>query len=346
MAYEQWGIGIVGLGGIANVHLQAYRDARFNVVGGADIDAERVETMRERWGLPFATTDVQELIAHPEVRVVDVTAPHFLHVREPIFRWAAQHGKALFVQKPLEQYYENARQLVRIAEEAGIPLMVNQNSVFVPAFQTLERYLHEGAIGTPYYCQIENRNWIDPSDHPYFGKQERWVLSDMGVHHLALVVHWFGKWRSAYALLGRDPSQSGVRGDTWSVVNIRFESGMQACILNNWCYRGHLRRPHSVEEVVIQGDRGAITATSEEVVVETVEPSAEIRPRFNGKWFPDAFGNAMRHFLDALQTGKPYLCSGRHNLQVVALIEAGYRSAREGREVTRQEVMGEEADTV
>lgn len=343
MALEQWGIGIVGLGGIANVHLQAYRNAGLKVVGGADIDPERVKLMQQKWTLPIATTDAESLIAHPDVKIVDVAAPHFLHVREPIFRWAAKYGKALYVQKPLEQYYENARKLVQIAEEAGIPLMVNQNSVFVPGFQAMERYLREGAIGTPYYCQIENRNWFDLSGHPFYGKQERWVLSDMGVHHLALVVHWFGSWHSAYAIMGRDPSQKGIVGDTWNVVNIRFESGVQACIINNWCYRGHLPRPHSVEEVVIQGDKGAITGTSEEVVIVTTDPPAEIRPRFTGKWFPDAFTNAMLHYIRSLEEGKPYLCSGRHNLQVVALIEAGYRSVQEGREITRKEIMGEDA---
>ncbi|GIV21456.1 MAG: oxidoreductase [Armatimonadota bacterium] len=343
MALEQWGIGIVGLGGIANIHLTAYRNLALKVVGGADIDPERVQRMQAKWELPIATTDVESLIAHPEVKIVDVAAPHFLHVREPIFRWAAKYGKALFVQKPLEQYYENARKLVQIAEEAGIPLMANQNSVFVPGFQVVERYLREGTIGTPYYCQIENRNWYDLSGHPFYGKQERWVLSDMGVHHLALVVHWFGSWRSAYAIMGRDPSQKGIVGDTWNVMNIRFENGMQACILNNWCYRGHLPRPHSVEEVVIQGDKGAITGTSEEVVIVTADPPAEIRPRFTGKWFPDAFSNAISHYIRSLEEGKPYLCSGRHNLQVVALIEAGYRSVQEGREVTRKEIMGDDA---
>lgn len=343
MALEQWGIGIVGLGGIANIHLTAYRNLALKVVGGADIDPERVKLMQEKWKLPIATTDVESLIAHPEVKIVDVAAPHFLHVREPIFRWAAKYGKALFVQKPLEQYYENARKLVQIAEEAGIPLMVNQNSVFVPGFQVIERYLREGTIGTPYYCQIENRNWYDLSGHPFYGKQERWVLSDMGVHHLALVVHWFGSWQSAYAIMGRDPSQKGIVGDTWNVMNIRFENGMQACIINNWCYRGHLPRPHSVEEVVIQGDKGAITGTSEDVVIVTADPPAEIRPRFTGKWFPDAFSNAISHYIRSLEEGKPYLCSGRHNLQVVALIEAGYRSVQEGREITRKEIMGEDA---
>ncbi|MCS6831774.1 MAG: Gfo/Idh/MocA family oxidoreductase [Armatimonadota bacterium] len=343
MTFEEWGIGIVGLGGISNVHLQAYRNVGLKVVGGADIDPERVKLMQTKWELPVATTDVESLIAHPEVRIVDVTAPHYLHVREPIFRWAAKYGKALYVQKPLEQYYGNAKKLVQIAQDAGIPLMVNQNSVFVPAFQVMERYLREGAIGTPYYCQIENRNWFDLSAHAFFGKQERWVLSDMGVHHLALAVHWFGSWSSAHAIMGRDPSQNGIVGDTWNVISIRFESGMQACIINNWCYRGHLPRPHPVEEVVIQGDKGAITGTSEDVVIVTADPPAEIRPRFSGRWFPDAFANAMTHYIRSLQEGKPSLCNGRHNLQVVALIEAGYRSVQEGREILRKEIMGDDA---
>lgn len=343
MAYEQWGIGIVGLGGIANTHLQAYRNAGLKVVGGADIDPERVKTMQSKWELPLATTDVESLIAHPNVKIVDVAAPHFLHVREPIFRLAAQYHKALFVQKPLEQYYANAEKLVQIAEEAGVPLMVNQNSVFVPGFQAMERYLHGGTIGTPYYCQIENRNWFDLSGHPFYGKQSRWVLSDMGVHHLALVVHWFGRWRTAYAIMGRDPSQTGIVGDTWNVLSVRFDNGVQACIINNWCYRGHLPRPHMIEEVVIQGDKGAITGTSENMVIVSTDPPAEIRPRFSGKWSPDAFGNAMLHYIQALDEGKPYLCSGRHNLQVVALIEAAYRSAQEGREVKIVEIMGEQA---
>ncbi|MGQ9486198.1 MAG: Gfo/Idh/MocA family oxidoreductase [Armatimonadota bacterium] len=75
----------------------------------------------------------------------------------------------------------------------------------------------------------------------------------------------------------------------------------------------------------------------------TTDPPAEVRPRFVGNWFPDAFAHSMLHYIQALDEGKPYLCSGRHNLQVVALIEAGYRSVQEGREVTRTEIMGEDA---
>jgi predicted dehydrogenase len=234
MARSDWGIGIVGLGGIANTHIQAYRNAGLKIVGGADVDEQRAKAMKERWQLPFVTTDWRELIDHPEVRIVDVTAPHKFEIRMPIVEYAAQKGKALFVQKPLLPYLDQARKLVEVAEQYGVPLMVNQNSVFVPAFLAMERYLRDGTIGTPYYCQIENRAWVDVSGHPWFGKDERWVTSDMAVHHFALVHHWFGEWESVYAIMGRDPSQTGVKGDNFGVVLIRFKNSVQACIINNW----------------------------------------------------------------------------------------------------------------
>ncbi len=339
MARSDWGIGIVGLGGIANTHLQAYLNAGLTVVGGADVDSERAKHMQEHWQLPFVTTDWRELIDHPQVRIVDITAPHKLEIRLPIVEYAAQKGKALFIQKPLLPYLDHAKQLVAVAERYGVPMMVNQNSVFVAAFLAMERYLRNGTIGTPYYCQIENRGWVDLSAHPWFGKDERWVTSDMAIHHFALVHHWFGEWESVYAIMGRDPSQTGVKGDNWGVVLIRFRNGVQACVINNWAYRGNRPRPHSREEIVIQGDKGCITGDSEEICIVTVDPPARIYPQFQGKWFPDAFANAMCHFIDGLEKGTPFWCSGRDNLNAVAIAEAAYRSVAERREIHRSELL-------
>jgi predicted dehydrogenase len=46
----------------------------------------------------------------------------------------------------------------------------------------------------------------------------------------------------------------------------------------------------------------------------------------------------MCHFIDALEAGKPFWCSGRDNLNVVAVIEAAYISVKERREVRRDEL--------
>jgi len=88
------------------------------------------------------------------------------------------------------------------------------------------------------------------------------------------------------------------------------------------------------------GDKGCITGDSEEICIVTVDPPAKIFPQFQGKWFPDAFANAMCHFIDALEAGKPFWCSGRDNLNAVAIAEAAYRSVAERREIRRDELLG------
>jgi len=334
MARSDWGIGVVGLGGISRQHLEGYRRKGLRVVGGAEIDEARCNAVARDFGLPFVTADYRELIEREDVRIVDITVPHTLELRRPIVEFAAHHGKAMFVQKPLLGSLHEARQLVEIAERHGAPMMVNQNSLFVPAFMAMEPYLRdERYIGKPYWFQIENRNWFDPSGHPWYGKAERWITCDMAIHHFALARHWFGDWDSVYAAMAHDASQKGIPGDTLSSVFIRFRSGVQGLIVNNWCYRGDRTRSHSCEEIVIQGDGGCISGDSKEICVTTVNPPSKIIPGFEGAWFPDAFGRAMAHFVDALDAGKPFLCEARDNLKTVAMTEAAYISAQERREV-------------
>jgi predicted dehydrogenase len=341
MARSDWGIALIGLGNIAQQHLIAYRAQGLTLIGGSEPDEDRRRQTGEKFGIP-TYRDYQELIDRPEVRVVDVATPHWLEVREPIIRYAAERGKPLFVQKPLMPNLSDARRLVEIVEARGTLLMVNQNSLFVPTFLALEPYLRDPQyLGRPYYFQIENRAWVDTSEHPWFGKAERFITSDMAIHHFALARHWFGEVRSVYAMLGRDPSQTGMRGDNLSVVSLQFERGVQGLILNNWTYRGDRRRAHPHEEIVIQGDRGCVTGDTGELRITTLDPTPRtIVPQYSGAWFPDAFGLSMAHFIDALDTGRPFLCSGRDNLNTLALVEAAYLSAAESRAVQLAEVLG------
>ena len=339
MAREEWGIGVVGLGNIAGHHLTAYRREGLRVIGGADIDPDRRSAAKEKGNLEFVVESADELIRHPEVRVVDITVPHVMEIRRPIVEAAARAGKAIFIQKPLMSHLSDARLLVEIAEAAGTPMMVNQNSLFAPQFLAMEPYFRpnegspvKGHIGDPYYFQIENRAWFDVGPHPWFGKSTRWVNSDMAIHHYALVRHWFGEAASVSATLHHDPCQTEVAGDTTSAAMIRFRSGLSGLVLNNWGYRGAQKRPHPIEEVIVQGSRGSMTFDGREIALSGID--GDHRIPVEGTWFPDAFGRSMAHFIDALDQGRPFLCSGRDNLKSLAVMEAAYLSAAERREVS------------
>ncbi len=340
MARSEWGIGLVGLGGIAQQHLEGYRRRGLNVIGGADINPEQAAATQERFHLSVVTQDYKTLIDHPDVRVVDINVPHTaLETRLPVVEYAARQKKAIFIQKPLMSYLDWAKQLVEAAEKQGVPMMVNQNSVFAPGFLVAEQYLRDPEImGRIYYCQIENRAWVDIGPERWYAKDKRWVHADMAIHHFALVRHWFGDVDSVYAILDRDASQQHVTGDALGVVTVRFKSGVQAVLINNWCYRGNKARPHSGEEVVIQGEKGCITCNAQDVHIKLAN-GQELMPEVSGSWFPDAFGTAMAHFVDALDAGQSFHCEARDNLKSVAMIEATYLSAMNNRVVHLDEIL-------
>ena len=55
-------------------------------------------------------------------------------------------------------------------------------------------------------------------------------------------------------------------------------------------------------------------------------------------WFPHAFKGVMGQLQDALHEGKEPMLSGRDNVKTMALVEAGYRSMKEGRSVKLAEL--------
>jgi predicted dehydrogenase len=327
MQPEAMGIGLIGLGGISGVHIEGYRKEGLRVVAGADPRSEARKERAAQFGIDVYASGA-ELAAREDVHVLDITVLHDFALREPLLRELVTFGKPIVIQKPLAVSLEEATALVEIAEAAGVPMMVHHNSIFVPAFKAVFRAINEGKIGTPYFCQIQNRAWLDFRDHAFFGRQPRWVLASMGVHHLALLDHWFGAWRSVHAMMGVDGDQPGVIGDTWSSLHIRYESGMCAHVLNDWSVRDSGSLAHPREELVIQGHRGTILAAGNDVVLRTSE--GESRESIEGNWFPDAFGRLMRHYLEALASGGPLVQSGRANLRVISLLEAAYRSAESG----------------
>ncbi len=65
---------------------------------------------------------------------------------------------------------------------------------------------------------------------------------------------------------------------------------------------------------------------------------AWVEPKWDTMWFPHAFKGVMGQLQDALHDGKEPMLSGRDNVKTMALVEAGYRSMKEGRSVKLAEL--------
>src|SRR6476619_4049093 len=123
-----YGIGCIGAGFIMrDVHLAAYREAGFDPVAIASRTPEHARTAAQQWSIPTVYDTWQELLDDPQVEIVDIAYPPDQQlgiVREAALR---PHVKGILAQKPVACTLDEALEMVRIADEAGIKLGVNHN---------------------------------------------------------------------------------------------------------------------------------------------------------------------------------------------------------------------------
>lgn len=344
---ERFGIGQVGLGSITVPHREGYRLYRQPVVAGFDPDP--AARARLAGDTPSATVHatLAELLADPAVGVVDLATPHRRSTRLPVLQQIVAAGKPFLVQKPLAMSYDDAVELVEVAESAGVVGMVNQNMCFTPsAIALAAALLDDRVVGDPFYAQLLCQYQFDTDYHPWFGKDERWWTIGLSVHHLGLLQLLFGPPESVFALTGRDPAQPGVTADGWGHLALRYPSGLQVVLVSTGTYYGTEQVRHGNEAVWVQGPDGVVDWRPEGNVVVSSRGAAglerrELEPHARGPWFPHAFGLTMAHFRQALLAGREPLCSVQDNLAVMAVVEASYRSGADRRAVPLEEIMGQ-----
>src|SRR4030095_15011952 len=118
-------IGVIGCGGIAVQHLNAYRHAGFHVTALCDHTESKACAYRERF-YPDATvtTDCRELLRRDEIEVVDVTTSP--EDRVEIIEEAIRAGKHVLSQKPFVVDLDVGERLTRLADARGVRRGVNQ----------------------------------------------------------------------------------------------------------------------------------------------------------------------------------------------------------------------------
>ena len=121
-------IGILGSGFIVNdCHLVSYRKAGFNPVAIASRSRENAAKVAARHAIPTVYASYEELLNDPTIEVLDIAVPP--NAQLGLIEAACQRKtvKGILAQKPLGMNYAEAVEAVRLCEEAGITLAVNQN---------------------------------------------------------------------------------------------------------------------------------------------------------------------------------------------------------------------------
>lgn len=321
------GIGLIGCGGIAAYHLEAYRAAGFPVVALCNRTPAKAEALRARF-CPDARVyaDYRDLLAQEDIRVVDI-ATH-ADVRATQMEDALAAGKHVLSQKPFVTDLGFGQQLCDLADTCELRLAVNQNGRWAPHWSYMREAIAAGLIGdvTAVHLAVHwDHSWTKGT---VFDDMPHLILYDFGIHWFDIVTCFLGERapKRVFATATRAARQAN-KAPLLAQALIEYE-GAQASITFD------AATPHGARDsTYIAGTKGSIRSEGpdlnhQQVTLCTAEGVA--RPALEGEWFRNGFAGTMAELLCAIEENRAPYNSARHNLRSLALCFAATASADAG----------------
>jgi predicted dehydrogenase len=240
---RQFGIGLVGAGRFGAFCVDAFGDLDgARVVAVVDEDADRARAVAPDGARVYG--DYDELLADPDVDIVHIGTPPFLHGQLTLR--AAEAGKHVFVEKPLATTMDDAVAAVDAAAANGVLVSIDYVLRHHPLHQLAIDVTRSGALGDLQHFALENLASSEalPADHWFWDPA---MSGDIQVEH---GVHFFDL---CLALVGREPdavsgtAQRRPDGRTDRVAALLgFGDGVTATFYHAF------NRTHSTEQTTIR----------------------------------------------------------------------------------------------
>lgn len=370
-------IAIIGYGIMGKAHSYAYRLAPFmrelpctpRLVALSGRTSEAVESAAARYGFEEWSTDWQSVVIRDDIDLVDVCTPPGTHAE--IVQAAAQAGKAILCEKPLDVSYHKGLLAVEAVSTAGVPNTIGFNYRRLPAVSLMKRMIDDGAVGE---VRLWRSLWLSdefsdpaiPFDWRFDRSMGGSTIADLG-SHLIDMARWMVGDIEAVAAQSETFTRSRPDAATGQPVPVTVDDASSALARFTTGARGvfemgrtAVRRPVDFT-VEVNGTKGTIffdyARLNELWYGSADDPPAEYGLRriraehpshpYAADWWPigqgvgygSSFVNQACDLLERWPAG-PWTPDLQAGLAVQAVCEAMERAAAEERWVSVEEITG------
>lgn len=343
------GFAIVGCGMIARFHVTALQEVPgARVVALVSRAEESARKLRESMNLTCdISTDLAEVLKRPDVDVVIITTPSGAHMEPAVA--AAQAGKHVVVEKPLEITLERCDHIIEACARNGVQLCTIFPSRFGDANQALKAAVNLGKFGRVTLGETTCKWWRPQSYYDEGGWKGTLALDGGGalmnqaIHNVDLLLWLMGPVThiSGYtAMLAHER----IEVEDTAAACLRFASGALGVIqatTSIW--------PGLPKTIAVHGDHGTAVIEQDDVLRWEFNPETdadrEMKAKIGqksgqsgGSSNPAAISHVgharqLTDFVRAIETGSQPLVDGREGRRAVEVILGIYESAATGRTV-------------
>ncbi|HEX2532860.1 MAG TPA: Gfo/Idh/MocA family oxidoreductase [Chitinophagaceae bacterium] len=235
-------IAMLGTGFIGRFYadsLQGYR-SRDQIVSVYSRREESVRKFAEDYKVAFATTNMEEAIARPEVTVVCISLPNNLH--EEAVLLCCKHKKAVMTTKPLGRNAAEAKRMLEAVEAAGIFNGYLEDLVYTPKFIKAHESVRNGALGRILWAKSRETHPGPHSD--WFWDLEQaggGCILDLGCHCVEITRSYIGKdIRPVEVMCWADTQVKPIDAEDHAIGLVKYENGAIGQFEVSWTFRGGL----------------------------------------------------------------------------------------------------------
>ena len=283
----------------------------------------------------LVTEDSAELISSPDIDAIAVVTPVWTHYE--LAKAALLNGKHVFVEKPFTSNAAQAQELIELAAQRNLKIMVDHTFLFTGAVTKIKQLLDDGSLGKLYYYDSTRVN-LGLFQHDVN------VVWDLAPHDLSIIDHLIEQTPEAISATG----QTHLNGhEDVAYITVYFPDKVIAHINVNWLSPVKVRttliggekkmlvwNDLEADEKIKIYDKG-VKVTSREGLYDLL-----VHYRSGDMWAPqieqvEALTRELSYFVDCIANDKTPVNDGEAGLRVVRMLEAANESIRQRGAVVR-----------
>lgn len=315
---EQIKWGIIGCGNV----VENKSGPAFNTTKNSCIyaimrrDIMKAKESAEKLGAKKWYDNIDDLLADDEINAIYIATPPGLHLEQAIKCCKAK--KPTYIEKPFARNYEEAVQITKMFENAGVPLYIAHYRRALPKFIKIKEILQSGEIGT--ICEVDYRlnrkynaekihnTWIYNTELSGGGK-----FYDIAPHSIDIMVYLLGNFTKINGMAANNNKEYDVEDIV--VISFKTETGVLGTA--NYNSLGLNKK----DKMIISGTKGSVEFSlhwNDEIIITTADGERKIvieKPKIVQE-------NMIDNVVKALLTGEDFhTCTSKEALETYRIMD-------------------------
>lgn len=323
-------IGVIGCGYWGPNLIRNFKNTpECEMVIACDMQEDRLKRVQKLYP-GVETTNKHEDLLDADLDAVAIATPVWTHY--PLAKTFLEAGKHVFVEKPLTHSAEECEDLIHIAKERGLTLMVGHTFEYTAAVNKIKEIVTSGELGDILYVNSTRVNLG-------LFQQDINVIWDLAPHDISIITYVLDKEPTSVNASGISHYKEGIEDVAMTTLN--FDNNTIAFIRNSWI------DPNKVRSMIFVGSKKMLvyddTSPNEKIKIYdkgVEQPSYydtfgefQFSYRYGDIYIPrieehEALSHECGHFIQCIQKKETPRSDGLSGLKVIRIIEAANRSLK------------------